>query len=114
MKEKMIEPIRVVEFYEDTGLPKMFSSGGLLFKWYSWVVCEVENFPGNARHHVIMTKFHCNRPFNSTGLCEEMMVTRWNPTYDDEHKDNVYLEYLHYWKPISVALLDPTSSSLER
>lgn len=105
--EKHVELMLVVECYE-TGLPSLFSCNGLLFHWYSWVVCEVENRPGNCRHHVMMTGFRCDKPFNAAGLCEGATAARWNPTYeDDEHREDVRLDPLHYWRPVSVAMLEP-------
>lgn len=105
--KKHIEPMLVADNYEN-GLPSLFSSNGLLFRWYSWVVCEVENYPGNARHHVIMTGFRVGQPYDAGGLCQKTTVTRWNPTYEDnEHQEGVALDSLHYWRPVSVALLEP-------
>ena len=107
LRERWIEPVEVESCYE-TGLPNWYvvPSNGLRFHWYSWILCVVMGRPDNPPHYVICTHFRTAN-YHKTGLASKLMVTRWNPTYeDDEHREDIALETFHYWKPVAVVVLN--------
>lgn len=106
MSDRHVEPVTVEECYE-TGVPSWYSSNGLRFRWYSWVLCEVKLFAGNGLHRVICTNFRADN-YRSPGPARELTVTRWCPSAEDrEHQERVSVVNYYYWKPIAVLLLEP-------